>query len=306
MTPINASEYKSVVGVKDLYVAPVLQDDLSAYLGDTPEYFAPAAAISAAPAVNSETQYADDNPFDVVVNEGETVLTLTVTGIPPEMLAKVLGKVFDSTTGRVYDTGGTPPDYALAFRSLKSNGSYRYYWYMKGKFSAPAESFETRGDTPAPQTIEITFTAVRSIYAFDVGDVNAEVKRVWGDEDTTDFSGTGWFTQVQVPGVATPSALALSSSSPLDNAINAAITADITLTFNNVLAIGAENGCVLIDHDTLTPVAVTRSISASRKVVTLNPDASLSNSTDYDVVIGVADIYGDTLDAVVNFTTVAP
>jgi phi13 family phage major tail protein len=302
---INASEYKSVVGVSNLYVAEVLQDDADGYLADTPAYFAPVAEVGAAPAVNSETQYADDAPYDVFVNEGETVLTLTVTGIAAEMLAAVLGKVFDSTTGRVYDTGGTPPEYALGFKSLKSNGSYRYYWYMKGRFSAPEEAFQTKGDTPAPQTTQITFTAVRSTYPFDVGSTDETVKRVWGDEDTTDFSGATWFTQVQTPEVATPSALALSSSTPTDGGTGIVVTSNITLTFNNVLANGALAGCVLMKESTQAAIAVTKSIDSTRKIVTLNPDASLDASTDYDIVIGVTDIYGDTLDAVVNFTTAA-
>jgi len=300
---IDADEYKSTIGVDMLYVAPILQDDADGYLADTPVYFAPLAEVGVEPSVNQETQYADDAPYDVFVNEGETTLTLTVTGIPPETLADVLGKVFDSTTGRVYDTDGMPPDYALGFRSKKSNGNYRYYWFVKGKFSPPAEPHQTKTDTPAPQVTEITFTAVRSIYTFDVGSENAKVKRVWGDEDTTNFSSTGWFTQVQTPSVASPSALALSSSTPADGVTGVVVSADITLVFNNTLAAGAENGCVLMKHSDQTVPAVVKTISADRKTVTINPTSSLDAATDYDIVIGVSDIYGDTLDAVVNFTT---
>lgn len=302
---INAGEYKSTVGVSSLYVAAIIKDALDGYTADTPEYLAPVAEIGAAPAVNQETQYADDAPYDVFVNEGETELTLTVTGIPPEMLAKILGKVFDATTGRLYDVGSTPPEYALGFKSQKSNGKYRYYWYMKGRFSAPEESFETKSDSPSPQTIQVTFTAVRSSYAFDVGAENATVKRVWGDEDTENFSGTTWFTQVQTPGVGSPAALALASSSPADDASDVLISANVVLNFNNTLALGAQAGCVLVKHGTQTVVAAARSISANRKTVTLNPDSNLEASTTYDVVIGVTDIYGDTLDQVINFETAA-
>lgn len=300
----DAGEYKSVIGVDMLYVAPILQDDASAYSADTPVYFAPLAEVGVEPSTSQETQYADNAPYDVIVGEGETTLTMTVTGIPPEVLAAVLGKVFDSTTGRVYDTEGTPPDYALGFRSLKSNGSYRYFWYLKGKFSAPGETHTTKNNAPTPQTTEIVFTAVSSIYAFDVGgSEDAKTKRVWGDEDTTNFDATDWFTQVQTPEVATPDALALSSSTPTDGATGVVVTADITLVFNNVLAVGAEQGCVLMKESTQAAIAVVKTISADRKTVTINPDASLDASTDYDIVIGVTDIYGDTLDAVVNFTT---
>ena len=302
---IDADEYKSTVGVANLYVAALLQDDALGYVADTPAYFAPVAEISAKPKVASETQYADDSPYDVFVSEGETTLEMTVTGIPQEMLAAVLGKVFDATTGRIYDTEGTPPDYALGFKSKKSNGAYRYYWFLKGKFSAPEEAFKTLSDTPSPQVTKITFTAVRSTYAHDVGDTNAATKRVWGDADTENFSATTWFTQVQTPSIASPSALALVSSLPADNAVSQLATVNVVLVFNNTLAVNAENGCVLIKDTGVVVEPVVRTISADRKTVTLNPVGSLTAAALYDVIIGVTDIYGDTLDAVVNFTVAA-
>src|SRR5512139_1460245 len=246
---INSGEYKSTIGVTSLYCASITEDSATAYSAGTPAYFAPVAEIGAEPAVNRETQYADDNPYDTFVSEGETTLTMTVTGIPPEMLATVLGKTFDATTGRVYDTGAVPPDYALGFKSLKSNGSYRYYWYLKGKFSAPSETFLTDSDTPNPQTTEIIYTAVRTTYQHDVGSTNEEVKRVWGDADTDAFDGSTWFSQVQVPGVVAPSALALSSSVPTDGATGISITADQTLTFNNALQSDATARVVISKAD---------------------------------------------------------
>lgn len=299
---INAGEYKSTIGVSDLYVAAISEDSASAYTAGTPEYFAPLAEVGVEPSVNRETQYADDNPYDTFVSEGETVLTLTVTGIPPQMLAAVLGKTFDATTGRVYDTGATPPDYALGFKSKKSNGSYRYYWYLKGKFSTPSESFETQGDTPAPQTTEIVFTAVATTYQHDVGATNEEVKRVWGDDDTDAFSGTGWFSQVQVPGVATPSALALSSSVPTDGATGISVSADQTLTFNNALQSDAVDRVVISKADGTQASAVV-TLDTTKKIITINPASSLTASTVYLITYAVEDIYGQTLSGVVNFTT---
>lgn len=299
---INSGEYKSTIGVSDLYVAAISADSATAYTAGTPAYFAPVAVVGVAPSVNRETQYADDNPYDTFVSEGETELTLTVTGIPPEMLAAVLGKTFDATTGRVYDTGATPPDYALGFKSKKSNGSYRYYWYLKGKFSTPSESFETQGDTPAPQTTEIVFTAVSSTYAFDVGATNEEVKRVWGDDDTDAFDPTNWFTQVQTPAVASVSALALSSSVPTDGATGISVSANQTLTFNNEMQSDVTARIVISKADG-TQAAATITLDATKKIVTIDPGSSLSASTVYLISYAVEDIYGQTLSGVVNFTT---
>lgn len=301
---VNANEYKSVVGVSDLYIAEVTKDDASAYTADTPEYLAPAAEVTHEPAVNRKTQYADDQPFDTMSSEGETTINLTVTGIPIEMLAKITGRVFDAATGRMFDNGGVPPYFALMFRSQKSNGSYRYYSYLKGRFDMPSEEAVTKADSPDPKTIKLTFIAIKTVYAFDLGDIDDGVKRVMGDEDTTNFSGTNWFAQVQTPAVTAISAIAVSSSTPADEATGVSRTADITITFNNALVSGAENHVMLLDNAN-APVAAAKSISVSKKIITINPTASLAATTAHTLVLsGVTDIYGQVLaDAVIGFTT---
>jgi phi13 family phage major tail protein len=302
---VNVAEYKSAIGLDSLYIAEVTQDDATGYVADTPIYFAPAAEASAEPSTSQNTQYADDGPYDVIVGEGETAITLTVTGIPSEVLAAITGNSFDTVSGRIFDEGGTPPEYALGFRSKKSNGSYRYFWYMKGRFSVPSESFTTKNDSPEPQPVQITFTAVRTIYQFDVGDHNATVKRVFGDTDTTNFSATGWFTQVQTPSAVSPSALALSSSVPTDGATDISISANQTLTYNNALTADAIYNISLVKVSDYSVVSATISLDTTAKIVTINPASNLTNSAEYLIVANVTDIYGQHLNSVVNFTTVA-
>lgn len=299
---VNADENKSVIGVSDLYVALVTADSSSGMTFGTPFKLAPLAEISAEPKTELKTQYADNAPFDVMASEGETEMKLKVTNIPAENIAAILGRVLDATTGRVYDDAGTPPFYALGFRALKSNGKYRYFWFVKGRFSAPAESFATKTDTAEPQELEISFTAIKSIYEYNLGTRTASVKRVWGDEDTTSFSATNWFSQVQVPGVASVSALALSSSVPASGATGVAVGSNIVLTFNNALAAGEENDIVLMNA-TLAVVANAVSIDATRKIVTLDPASNMTASNQHTVSYSVRDIYGQTLTGSFRFTT---
>ena len=128
------------------------------------------------------------------------------------------------------------------------------------------------------------------------------IKRVYGDEDTDSFSATGWFSQVQVPGITAPSALSLSSSDPTDGATGVVVTKTITLTFNNALQAQAINNVVLSKADG-TLVACTNSLDVTKKIMTVDPDASMSASTVHILAIGVIDIYGQDLQSVVNFTT---
>jgi len=305
----NAAEYKSVVGIDEVHVALVTQDDADNYAAGTPAVFAPAINISAEPSTSLETQYADNKPFDVMASEGETKITLDVTNIPLNILAIYLGKQFDAASGRIFDAGGeaVPPDAAFSFRSMKSNGSYRYFQYLKGKFSLPKDEAATKAESMEPKPSQIVYTAVNTLYKFDLGDSGdpKSVKRIVGDEDVTNFSATGWFSQVQTPVTTAPDALALDSSVPVDDATDIAIASDQTLTFNNALTDASVNGINLIDLSTGTIVPAAVSLNVTKKIITVNPTDNLSNSQEYHLVYAVTDIYGQTLNGVISFTTIA-
>jgi phi13 family phage major tail protein len=268
---------------------------------------APLVNAKQAPASNSKTQYADDGPFVTMSNEGETKIDLEVNAIPLSIQPILLGKVFDAATGRLLDNGGTPPELALSFRSIKSNGSYKYFQYLKGKFSAPGEEQATKTDTPDPKTATISFTAVKTTYQFDlIGDASLMdgAKRVVGDEDDANFSGATWFDAVQVPVAGSPAAFTCTPS-PADAATGVAVTVSPTLTFSNPLAGNAENG-IIITSVAGAVVALARTLNAARTIVTLNPDSNLAGTTQYLIIVpGVTSIYGQALaNTVYDFTTV--
>jgi phi13 family phage major tail protein len=305
--PPNAAESRSFVGLRDLYYAEVTQDDADGYVAGTPVHFAPAIDASLAAASNARTQYADNQAYDTMSSEGESKITLTVTGLPVETLAFLAGRVFDASTGRMYDNGGTPPYVALGFSALRSNGSTRYYWYLKGRFQMPDEDKASKSDTPDPKALKLTFTAVKTIYQFELSEsIDDGVKRVVGDEDTADFDETGWFGAVQTPETTSVSDVSVVSD-PLDDAASVAIAKTITLTFNNAIREDSIAGVILVRIDTGLPIACARSLDVTKKILSLDPSSNLTNNKEYFTsVAGVTDIYGQVLaDVVYSFTTVA-
>jgi phi13 family phage major tail protein len=301
---INQDEYKSVVGLANLYYALITKDDSTGYTAGTPKRLSYAAEASGEPKQDSKTQYADNQPFDALYVEGESEYKLKITGLPAETQAEITGRAFDATTGRVYDNGGTPPYVAFGFEAMKSNGKKRFYWFLKGKFSAPKEEAATKSDKAEPKEQELNYTAIKTIATFNLGTITDSVKRVWGDEDTANFSGTNWYTQVQVPAVAAVSALALSTIVPAANATGIAIASTIVLTFNNALAAGEENDILLTTAAGVKVTCVT-TIDTARKVVTLTPSGNLTaTSTVYLVSYAVKDIYAQSLAGISKFTTV--
>jgi hypothetical protein len=122
-------------------------------------------------------------------------------------------------------------------------------------------------------------------------------------------SGKAWDavvneTATDLPGVTASAPAFTLATVPADAAVAVVVSDNIVLTFSNALANGAEDGIILTSAAGVS-VAAARTIDAARKVVTINPTASLSASTSYLLVVpSVTDIYGQTLaDAVVNFTT---
>lgn len=300
---VNAGEFKSLAGVDSIYLAEVLEDTSSAYSADTPFYLGPGIDAAVKPKTSQDTQYADNIAFDVINSEAETDFEVTFTNLPAETMAKILGKIFDATTGRIFDGPSTPPYFAIGYRSQKTNGMSRYYWFLKASFSAPEEALKTIGEKMEPQTIKLVAKAILTIHKWTVNSVTKPFKKVWGDEDTNAFSATNWFTQVQTPGTIAVSALALSSSVPANNATGASKTAAITLTFSNKLDADFINSVSLMDA-TPALVACTVTADVTGKILTMT-HAPLTGTTDYTVVIAVKDIYGQTLNQLVKFTTAA-
>src|SRR5690606_39091327 len=181
------------VGLRDLYYALVLSDDSDATVYDTPKKIAPAVSATITPTVNSETFYADDGPYDETSSLGGIELSISSSEVPLEIQAELLGHTIDATTGvMIKKSSAVPPWVAVGFRSLKSNGKYRYVWLLKGKFREPEESYETKGEsvTYQPSTLVGTF-------------VKRESDDAWQyviDEDSENFNqevALNWFNQVE-------------------------------------------------------------------------------------------------------------
>lgn len=109
------------------------------------------------------------------------------------------------------------------------------------------------------------------------------------DEIISMFAGTG------------PSAIALSSITPLDDAAAQATSVNVVMTFNNKIFREA----IVMTSAAGALVAGVKTWDVAGKVLTFNPTASLSAGTTYIITIaGVVDIYGQELTPVVkNFAT---
>jgi len=286
------------VGVDKLHYAICTQDDSGGVAYQAPVAIPGAIKINIDPSGSIDVLHADDGPAEAISTVGAIKVSLNVKDLDLDAQAALLGH---TVTGgvMVQKAADNPPDVAILFRSVKSNGKYRYVKLLKGKFTVPKTDYETKADKPKWQTPTIEGVFVCREY-------DGAYKKV-GDEDHAGWApetGTNWFTTVE----DAPDALTVTPY-PADEATGVAAGSNITWTFNNAINAGQVTAAnfFLVKAGDGTLVAGALSINAARKVVTFDPAADLDAAAAYIAVASgaVKDIYGQSTGAntVTNFTT---
>lgn len=260
-------------------------------------------AISAKVNPNSsmDTLFAEDGPFETASTIGQISVELNVADLNLDTQAAFLGH---SVAGGILIRKGSdvPPWIALGFKTLKTNGKYRYTWLAKGKFSAPQQDNQTKGDKIQFQTPTITGSFVQR-------DCDAEWQRHI-DQDHIDYMpimGANWFNDPYggAPDVDAPTVTIV----PADAAAAVVVGSSVTWTFNEAIALSTatkDNFTVVKDSDG-SAVAGSLSINGARTVVTFAPTGNLAAATAYRAIVttAVTDLAGNHLAAtkVTKFTT---
>jgi len=182
----------AIVGLKDLYFVKLTTDDKDTLTYDgTVTKIAGAINAKITPAMNTSTLYTDDGPDETATALGEIAVELQVKDVPLSVQSVLLGHAIGGTDKILRKKASDDPPYvAIAFRSLKSNGKYRYIWLYKGKFQLIKENYKTKAENVEFQTPTINATFVKR--------QNDKAWIAMGDEDATGWTaavGTGWFTK---------------------------------------------------------------------------------------------------------------
>lgn len=159
-------------------------------------------SVNINPNAGQETLFADDGPYDTAVTLGQVSVEINKAELTTENKADLLGHEVDSHGAVVYSGSDVPPWVAIGFRTLKSNGNYRYVWLYKGKFTDPEDNNETKGDSVAFQTDTISGQFVKLMYPYTVNSKKVypwkyELDADYADADASTISG--WFTSVALP-----------------------------------------------------------------------------------------------------------
>lgn len=159
-------------------------------------------SVNINPNASQDTLFADDGPMDSATTLGKIDVEIKKNELTTKNKADLLGHTIDANGGLVYGDSDVPPFVAMGFRSLKSNGNYRYVWLYKGKFVDPEDNNETKGDSINFQADTIKGQFVKLQYPQTVG---AKKIRMWkyeldGDNESAkkEIMNT-WFDEVMMP-----------------------------------------------------------------------------------------------------------
>lgn len=153
----------TIIGLRNLVYAKMLTDPpygqgQATY--ETPKLIAGAISVNINANASTETLFADDGPFETATTIGQIEVELNVADLPLEIQAELLGHTYENGV-LIRRAGDVPPWVAIGFKSLKSNGKYRYTWLAKGKFGIPEQNNQTKGDSIEFQTPTIVGSFVK-------------------------------------------------------------------------------------------------------------------------------------------------
>ncbi|MGL5717324.1 MAG: major tail protein [Paraclostridium sp.] len=169
-------------------------------------------ALNINPNMSLEVAFFDDGPGDVASTLGAIEVSFNKSSLGPKEKALLLGKAITEHGLVCHGSKDIPPWVAIGFRTLRSDGTYRYVWLYKGKFMDPEDNNETKADSINFQSEEITGRFVKLNTKFKVksidpmtGDAVTDGKteeiQAWKIEveDLSDENAKKWFEQVQAP-----------------------------------------------------------------------------------------------------------
>lgn len=289
----------SRIGLSNVVYAPLTSDGVGGTTYGPVENLIGAAVANINPNSSAATDFLDDGPADTAVTLGQGEFNLEIGEIETMKKAFLLGN--DYVGGVMLRKGdAVPPWVAVGFRSLKSNGEYRYKWLYKVKFREPEDTNETKGES-------INFQHDMMIGSF----VKLESNNNWQAEADSDDPNvpaatiTNWFTSVY--GITADTTAPTFTSVPAAGATGVAVDVDVVVTFDEPMDINTFTNSNVIFIDAVTGVSVPFSLVKGSTSLTITPDANLDAATDYQVILSTAitDLSGNGLatPGVIDFTT---
>ena len=162
-TPAAAPAVSSTVGLKNMVIAPVTEDnETSTTYGDL-QRVAGAIEATITPENNDpDIQYFDDVEGDVLYPDPELTFKTKLADLPLVVQEMIFSNKIDDNGVLIRTANDKPGYFAVGFMSEKANGTYRYVWLFKVRAKPVTETYATKeGTSITRQTGEVEWTAIK-------------------------------------------------------------------------------------------------------------------------------------------------
>lgn len=224
-------------GVEGLVAAEVLSDDASGISFGTPFPVAGVAQITKSTDSSNEAHYYDNIPAVVIASNGSDTVTINVSAIPLDVVAKFTGQTYDSTKGAMVEGIRAVRYFAIGYKTQKSNGDTMYVWRYKGTFAVPDEEANTIDNSTSANGQTLVYTGISTTYAFSNGG-RAKALVVDGGENKADVSA--FFTAVTTPDSITGNTSYTLTITQANNTTLTVVRHGVALANNAVIYAGDE------------------------------------------------------------------
>lgn len=241
------------------YAKITMQDGVETY--GTPAVLAKAITANINIEAPDSDLYADDGIDETVGGFVSGTLSLNVNDLAPSVLADLLGVRVDENGVVVSSAEDISNEVAIAFRALKGNGKYRYFWLYRVKFSVPSTALATKNNSITFQTPTIEGKIMRR------NKVDYQDKHPWkaevteGDTGVSSTTINGWFDAVYEPDFTgttvslsnlTIGSISLSPAFDSDVTEYTAATSNATNTITATLNDDTAGAVITVNGDSLT------------------------------------------------------
>lgn len=189
--------YTEYMGFDNLVAAEITADTLEAFTPGEVFPLAPAGEIKKSTETDQASRSYDNQTYIVIKSEGDDAVELVVPVLPLAKEAKILGSDYNEATGSLSNDGKPKTKYfALGYRLLCSDDTYRYVWRYKGTFAKGDEEAKSKEGTDSNNQT-YTYTGIPTIHKFAATGKSAKDKVV--DERDGLLNYDKWFDQVVTP-----------------------------------------------------------------------------------------------------------
>ena len=189
--------YTEYMGFDNLVAAEITADTLEAFTPGVVFPLAPAGEIKKSTERDRAARSYDNQTYILIKSEGDDTVELVVPVLPLSIEAKIIGSDYNETTGSLSNDGKPKTKYfALGYRLLCSDDTYRYVWRLKGTFALGDEEAKSKEGTDS-NNMTLTFTGIPTIHKFTATGKSAKDMVV--DERDGLLNYDQWFDQVVTP-----------------------------------------------------------------------------------------------------------